>query len=50
MNILFIMIPASLFLGGLFLAAFIWSVHDGQTDDLTTPAYRILEDDNGRKQ
>jgi cbb3-type cytochrome oxidase maturation protein len=44
MNVLYFMIPVSLVLGGLFVAAFIWSVRDGQFDDTETPAHRILED------
>jgi cbb3-type cytochrome oxidase maturation protein len=44
MNILILMIPMSLLLGGVFLLAFIWSAEDGQLDDVQTPAYRILDD------
>lgn len=47
MNIIYLMIPISLLLGGGFLAAFVWSVQSGQNDDLETPALRILEDDDG---
>lgn len=47
MNILYLIIPISLLLGGGFLAAFAWSVQNGQNDDLETPALRILEDDDG---
>jgi cbb3-type cytochrome oxidase maturation protein len=43
-NILYLMIPLSLFLGGGFVAAFIWSVRNGQNDDLDTPAVRILDE------
>jgi cbb3-type cytochrome oxidase maturation protein len=43
-NILFLMIPVSLGLAGLFLAGFIWGVASGQMDDTDTPAHRILED------
>jgi cbb3-type cytochrome oxidase maturation protein len=44
MSILFFMIPVSLALGICFVAAFVWSVGDGQLDDTETPAHRILED------
>ena len=44
MNILLLMIPVSLTLGFGFLAAFIWSVKDGQYEDTETPAHRILEE------
>jgi len=45
MNILLILIPAALFLGGLGLVAFLWALRSGQFDDLDGAAHRILEDD-----
>jgi cbb3-type cytochrome oxidase maturation protein len=45
MNALAWLIPAALFLGGLGLVAFLWSLRSGQFDDLEGAAYRILEDD-----
>lgn len=39
------LMPVALFLGGLGLAAFLWSLRTGQFDDLEGAAYRILEDD-----
>jgi len=42
---IFIMLPVSLLLAGIFLAAYIWSVRSGQFEDTTTPAMRILPDD-----
>jgi len=45
MNVLYLMIPLSLLLGGGFLAAFIWAINNGQNDDLITPAHRALEDE-----
>lgn len=45
MNVLIIMIPATLLLAGVFLFLFIWATRKGQFDDLTTPAHRILNDD-----
>lgn len=44
MNILYVMIPVSLILGLGFVAGFIWTVRDGQLDDVHTPAHRILDD------
>ncbi|MCB1527939.1 MAG: cbb3-type cytochrome oxidase assembly protein CcoS [Hyphomicrobiaceae bacterium] len=38
------LIPAALFLGGMGLAAFLWSLKSGQYDDLDGAAWRILED------
>ncbi len=45
MNIIFILLPLSIFLGLLFLAAYIWSVRNRQFDDLDTPAVRMLAED-----
>ena len=42
MIVLFFMIPIALALGLFSLMGFFWSVHDGQYDDLDTPAYRML--------
>lgn len=39
------LIPVALLLGGLGLAAFIWSLRSGQYEDLEGAAYRILQDD-----
>jgi cbb3-type cytochrome oxidase maturation protein len=43
------LIPVALFLGGLGLAAFIWSLKAGQYDDLEGAAWRILQDDDEPK-
>ena len=40
-----LIIPVALFLGGLGLAAFLWSLKSGQYDDLDGAANRILIDD-----
>ena len=45
MNILYLLIPLSLVLGGAAVAAFFWAVRSGQFDDMHTPALKILEDD-----
>jgi len=45
MNVLVILIPVSLFLGGLGLAAFFWMLRRGQFDDPDGDANRILSDD-----
>ena len=42
---LLILIPVALFMGGVGLAAFIWSLRSGQYDDLEGAAWRILQDD-----
>ena len=42
MDILIVLIPAALFLGGLGLAAFLWSLKTNQYEDLDGAARRIL--------
>lgn len=49
MTMLIYLIPIALLMGGLGLAAFIWSVRSGQFDDLDGAAYRILTDDDDEK-
>lgn len=46
MNILILMIPIALLLGFGFVAAFIWATENGQFEDTTTPAHRILENED----
>jgi cbb3-type cytochrome oxidase maturation protein len=45
MSNLIYLIPIALFLGGIGLAAFLWSLRSGQYDDLDGAAMRILLDD-----
>ncbi|GGO32768.1 cytochrome oxidase maturation protein, cbb3-type [Gemmobacter aquaticus] len=45
MEILTILIPISLFLGGIGLAAFFWALKKGQFDDPQGDANRILTTD-----
>jgi len=49
-NVIYLLLPLSLLLGITFLVIFIWSVKKGQYDDLSTPAHRILLDDNDDNQ
>lgn len=46
MNVLAILVPVSLVLGGLALAAVIWSIRSNQFEDLEGDAWRILRDDD----
>lgn len=46
MNVLVFLIPVSLILGGLGLAAFLWTLRSNQYDDLEGDAWRILSDDD----
>ena len=45
MNALIFLIPIALGLGGLGLAAFLWSLKSGQYEDLDGASWRILDDD-----
>jgi cbb3-type cytochrome oxidase maturation protein len=45
MSVLIILIGISLMVALGFLAAFLWSVKDGQYEDDYTPSVRILFDD-----
>jgi cbb3-type cytochrome oxidase maturation protein len=51
MDAMIFLIPAALSLAGLGLAAFLWSLHAGQYEDLEGAAMRILtdEDEDGPK-
>jgi cbb3-type cytochrome oxidase maturation protein len=44
MNMLMVLMPVALGLGGLGLWAFLWNLKSGQYDDLDGAAYRILDD------
>ena len=45
MNILLLLVPISVILLGIAIAAFAWAVRGGQYDDLDTPAIAILVDE-----
>jgi cbb3-type cytochrome oxidase maturation protein len=45
MSVIIILLVASISVAGTFLAAFIWSVKNGQMDDDFSPPRRILFDD-----
>jgi len=45
MEVLVLLIAASLALAGGFLGVFFWASRNGQFEDTTTPAMRILTDD-----
>lgn len=46
MNIIFLLIPLGLVMLVAAVVAFFWAVRSGQFDDLETPAWRILLDDD----
>lgn len=45
MSVIILLLIASISVASLFLAAFIWSVRNGQYDDEVAPAVRILFED-----
>jgi cbb3-type cytochrome oxidase maturation protein len=46
MNVLVYLVPLALLLGVTGLAAFLWSLRNGQYDDMDGAAVRILPDDD----
>ncbi|MFK0382649.1 cbb3-type cytochrome oxidase assembly protein CcoS [Agrobacterium sp. NPDC090273] len=48
MNMLIYLMPVALFLGGLGLFAFLWSLKAGQYDDMDGAAWRVLDDGDDR--
>jgi cbb3-type cytochrome oxidase maturation protein len=47
LEILYLLIPATLVLAGIALLLFVWAIQSGQFDDLETPAIRVLFDEVG---
>lgn len=45
MSVIFILLPLSAILVAFAVAAFVRAVRRGEFDDLDTPAYRVLFDD-----
>lgn len=45
MNILYFLVGCSVLMACIFLGAFIWSLKNGQHDDVVTPGMRVLFDD-----
>lgn len=46
MDIIFVLIPVSLLLLGAAVWVFFWAVGSGQYDDLDSPAWRVVMDDD----
>lgn len=46
MSVLYIMLPAALLVAAAAVIAFVIAARAGQYDDLDTPAYRMLSDDD----
>lgn len=45
MEIIVVLLPLALMLGGFFIIAFVWSARKGQYDDVETPRFRMLLED-----
>jgi cbb3-type cytochrome oxidase maturation protein len=45
MEVLVFLVPLALLLGGLGLVGFLWSLRNGQYDDLDGAAWRAIADD-----
>jgi cbb3-type cytochrome oxidase maturation protein len=50
LSALFVLIAISILVAGSFLAAFLWSVKNGQYDDDYTPSVRMLFDDETKPE
>jgi cbb3-type cytochrome oxidase maturation protein len=48
MDILYFMVPLGLVLVGVGLWAFFWAVGSGQFDDLDSPGWTVLDEDEKR--
>lgn len=49
MDIIYLLIPLSLVLVAIIVAAILWAVKSRQFDDLEGPAHRILMDDDNNE-
>ena len=49
MSVVILLILASLAVGLIFLAAFVWAVRSGQFEDTLTPAMRVLAEEGPEK-
>ena len=50
MSVIYVILPAVLIIVAVAVAAYVWAARRGQFDDLTTPALRMLHDDEpGRR-
>lgn len=46
MSVLYLVLPLALVLAAAGVGAFLWAVRQGQYDDLDTPPYRAMFDDD----
>lgn len=50
MEIVYVLIPLSIVLLAVAIGIFFWAVNNGQFEDLESPAWRILRDDEPRSE
>lgn len=50
MEILYVLVPLSVVLVGIAIAIFFWAINSEQFDDLDTPAWRILKEDDYKQR
>jgi cbb3-type cytochrome oxidase maturation protein len=50
MEILLLLLVASISVAACFLIGFLWAARSGQYDDVHTPAMRMLFDDRARRE
>ncbi len=53
MSVIFIVLPIAILMAAAAVGAFLWCVKQGQYDDVDTPAYRVIHEqesqDSGKK-
>lgn len=50
MEIVYVLIPLSVVLLAAAIGVFLWAVNNGQFEDLDTPGWRILHDDDAKRR
>jgi len=50
MSVIYVVLPLALLVVIAAVIAYVWAVRSGQFDDTTTPAVRMLFDDEGRPE
>ncbi len=46
MSVIYVILPLALLIAAGAVWAYLWAARSGQFDDLDTPAYRVLEDED----
>lgn len=46
MSVIYIILPLALLIAAGAVWAYLWAARTGQFDDLETPAYRVLDDED----